>query len=95
MIDSHPDAMPAERRAILRDKCAKRLPQFQAHYVDELADGLESYALWLGLLDLRLKHRAFVGHESLADRDWYGAYEAGQDPIAYADAVLSHEFPQF
>lgn len=85
----HPAHMDPAQKAALRDRLARRFPL--GRYVTEDAGGDEDFALWLALLDARLYRRTFVTHRDLSDRPYRDEYDAGTDPIDYADEVADDE----
>jgi len=81
--------MDPEQKAALRAELARRFPLKQ--YTAEYAGGDEDFALWLALMDARLYRRTFVTHRDLPDRPYRDEYDAGTDPIDYADEVADDE----
>ena len=62
-----------------------------AHPVEDLASGDESFGLWLHIVDRRMLRTVGLTHTDLPDQPWRDEYDAGTDPVDYADHVMRAE----
>ena len=77
-----------------RDRLLARLAERPAewtHYVEDLAAGDRDFGLWLHIVDRRMLRTIGLRHSDLPDQPWREEYDAGTDPVDYADDVMRAE----